>query len=190
MSIKSEEKEQKYVQLSLDDLKSLLEAKKGSDESSLTRVLETIAAGQKAMADALLESRKPYIDPKKEYNENLMREQMREVMVRQKRDMEYAQENCEHHMGCNPLSSQPSQTSSFIKHTLDTGEVIGICTVCTKVLSSLNPTDRKLLSASSNNKQSTAGVRHFNNPVKAMTARLGPVRQKEILDSMTDGASL
>jgi len=133
------------------------------------------------IAKALIESKKPYIDPRVKANNEAARRSMLESRKREQEAFIAAQSNCLHKKGSNPLSwySDPNN-SSFVLHRLDTGEWIGICTNCTKVISSLLPADQPFFTGSrGTNIRSAAGERVFSDPIKAQRARLGE-DQKEI----------
>jgi hypothetical protein len=135
----------------------------------------------KAIVDGLKEVRKPYVDPKQKALEVVTRKQMREQQEKQRAEFLAAQQFCEHKQGSNPLGwyNDPNK-SSFAVHRLDTGEWIGICTNCTKVISSLLPEDREFFRhIRGTNIKSAAGERVFTDPLKVQRARLG-LDQKEI----------
>jgi hypothetical protein len=128
-----------------------------------------------AIVQALLDARKPYIDPKQKALETMTREQNKNQAKQIKRDFEAGQDNCPHKKGSSPLSwyNDPNN-SSFGIHTLDTGEIVGICTNCTKVISSLDPTHRVFFAnARGTNIRSAAGVRSFADPLAAQRAGSG-----------------
>lgn len=127
----------------------------------------------KILADALLESRKPYVDPRKEQNDKMMKEQTRQTTDRINADIARSREYCPHKKAASELSTRVSEDGAFVVHVLDTGEMIGICTNCQKVISSLIPEDLKFFSARGGNTPSRAGTRIFADPLKVMRARLG-----------------
>jgi len=134
-----------------------------------------------ALAEAIKDSKKPYEDPKQKANDAAMRKSMiaaREVALK---NTEFFQEKvCPHTMVSNQLSARALPDSSFILHVLDTREVVGICTNCQKVISSLKDEDRQWFAKKGGNIRSSAGQdRFFANPLKAQLARLGR-GQKEI----------
>lgn len=167
----SEENQKSAV--SLKELQAIVNA-------AVQAALEHSNVSNQAIADALLKAREPYIDPRQKLNEETMRANMRESEKNRKRQVQFDQENCVHKKGANPLSARIDfQDSSFAKHRLDTGEIIGICTNCTKVISSLNPDDRKWFQDRGSNIMSSAGIRTFDNPRQVQEKRLGK-DQKEI----------
>jgi hypothetical protein len=79
-------------------------------------------------------------------------------------------------MACNPLSSTRDMfgRASFIKHRLDTGVEILLCTNCQKVVWPDDPDYAKYYNAHTTNVSSSAGNRYFPDVRSAMEAgRLG-----------------
>lgn len=133
-----------------------------------------------AIAEALVEARKPYVSPQDIANRESAKKSSREQAAKQKQIKEWEQSHCKHVKGSNPNSFRSDPFDSAVaKHVLDTGEVIGICTNCTKIFSSLNPEDYEFLTAKSTNQPSMAGRREFADANAAKRARLG-LDQKEI----------
>ena len=87
------------------------------------------------LAEALIESRKPYKDPKQEANEIADRERDRNIRKYMEENLARDRENCQHIQGSNALSEYPNirMLTSIIHHQTDDGNVIGICTNCQKV---------------------------------------------------------
>lgn len=125
------------------------------------------------IANAILESRKPYVDPAQAENARRDREAARTMKAKLDAQIEADKETCPHLQGSNALSEFQGQLTSFVLHRLDTGEMVGICTNCQKVISSLNPEDRPLFQRKSGNKMSMGGQRNFLDPLAAQRARLG-----------------
>lgn len=159
------------ISLSLDDLKDIVSS------AIASAVSQSQASSAKIIADAMLEARKPYVDPRQLENEKAMRESMRAVNERINREIELSKETCPHLQGSNALSEFQGQLGSFVLHQLDTGEVIGICTNCQKIIRSTNdgkegrPDDRQFFNKKSANRLSRAGQRVFRDPTKAQLAR-------------------
>lgn len=160
--------------ISLDELQAVVNA-------AVSAALTNSSASGKAIADALLEARKPYVDPRVKANEEAARRSMKESAKREKEAFKQAQSNCRHKKGSNPLSWYAEENnSSFALHKLDTGEWIGICTNCTKVISSQIPDDAIFFQGSrGTNIRSAAGERYFADPKAVQAVRLG-IDQKEI----------
>lgn len=159
------------ISLSLDDLKDIVSS------AIASAVSQSQASSAKIIADAMLEARKPYVDPRQVENEKAMRDSMRIAQDRINREIEASKETCPHLQGSNALSEFQGQLGSFVLHQLDTGEVIGICTNCQKIIRSTNdgkdgrPNDQQFFSKKSANRLSRAGQRVFRDPTKAQLAR-------------------
>ena len=85
------------VTLTVAELQALINTSKGDSMEKLGAIL----------ANALLESKKPYVDPRQQENEAAMRKAMRLQLEQQKRDLVATQELCPHLIGCNQLSEIP-----------------------------------------------------------------------------------
>lgn len=123
------------------------------------------------LANALRESRKPWEDPKQIQNEAEMRRNMKETSRKQRATKKFQQAACPHTMGSHPDSARSLPDSSFIIHTLDNSETIGICTNCQKIISSRRPEDLIWFSKKGGNVRSSAGVREFADVRAAKNAR-------------------
>jgi hypothetical protein len=136
-------------------------------------VSEAVKQSGHAFAAALLESRKPYTDPRQEANAAMMKEGFKVSQERMNAEIEASRASCEHVQGSNALSEFQGQMGSFVLHQLDTGVVIGICTNCQKTIwsNSTDPEDLKYFKKKQANRMSKAGQRVFMDPMKAMAAR-------------------
>lgn len=123
--------ESNNITLTEDGLKKLL-------SSVVEKIVDKNQVASKSLvselAEAIIESKKPYVDPKKEENERLMREQSKEQFRRQKENIRFSQDRCSHIQGSHPRSdsAHPQNLSAIAKFKLSTGELIGLCTVCGK----------------------------------------------------------
>lgn len=162
-----ENKEQKpeaksgKLSIGMEELQALISAS----------VSQAVEQSSKVIAQALVDSRKPYVAPGTEENERRMREQNREIQERIKREIEASRESCAHLQGSNALSEFQGQLGSFVLHQLDTGVVVGICTNCQKQIWSNVAEDAEHFRRKSANRLSRAGQRFFLDPSKAMAAR-------------------
>lgn len=149
--------------------------------AALEHASKQTSASNSDLAAAILKAREPYIDPKVKANEASARKSMKEQAARQKATKKMEQAACPHYKGCNNLSAEGKPQDASIAHLrLDTGELIGVCTNCTRVFSSLNPEDVPYLQKKTTNQRASAGgERYFENPAKAQRARLG-LDQEEI----------
>lgn len=159
------------ISLTFEQLQALLtEANKKQSEDTTAKFSELV--------QAIIESKKPYADPKVEANEESFRSANRAAHEAMRLNRKQAQDNCPHVKGL--AGQRPGSESSFWIHRLDTGEVIGICSFCQKVISSLKPEDQRFFALKGDNAPSGAGQRAFMNPIKAMTARYPEAERIEI----------
>jgi hypothetical protein len=151
------------LSIGMDELQALISAS----------VSQAVEQSSKVIAQALVDSRKPYVDPKHEENERIMRAQNHDIQERIKREIEASRDTCPHLQGSNALSEFQGQLGSFILHQLDTGVVVGICTNCQKQIwsNSKDPEELKWFNKKQANRMSRAGQRVFLDPVKAQAAR-------------------
>lgn len=149
------------LSIGMDELQALIAAS----------VSQAVEQSSKVIAQALIDSRKPYVDPNKAENDRRFRESEREVQARIRAEIEASRDNCEHLQGSNALSEFQGQLGSFVLHQLDTGAVVGICTNCQKQIWSNVAEDQKWFKRKSANRMSRAGQRFFMDPVKVMAAR-------------------
>jgi hypothetical protein len=147
--------------IGMDELQALISAS----------VSQAVEQSSKVIAQALVESRKPYVNPLHEENDRRLREANHEIQERIKREIEASRDNCAHLQGSNALSEFQGMLGSFVLHQLDTGVVVGICTNCQKQIWSNEPKDSEFFRRKSANRMSRAGQRFFLDPSKAMSAR-------------------
>lgn len=158
-----ERKSKQTINLGIEELQAIISAS----------VAQAVAQSSNVIAQALIESRKPYVNPLNKQNEDAMRDQMREVHDRIKREIEASRDGCAHLQGSNALSEFQGQMGSFVLHQLDTGVVVGICTNCQKTIwsNSSDPAEIKMFSRKNANRMSKAGQRVFLDPLKAQATR-------------------
>lgn len=138
--------------------------------ASTTQSSESMA---KILADAVLEARKPYIDPRKEIDEENARLQAREQSRQQKEALEYSQSVCPHIAGSNQLSELPDTAgrTSIVWHRFDVGDELGVCTNCTRIFKPSDPDYVQWRTKKSYNRMSRSGDRQFRDGgVKAQLA--------------------
>jgi hypothetical protein len=157
------EPKKKTLTLGLEELQALIAAS----------VSEAVKQSGQTFANAILESRKPYVDPRVKENEDMMRDSFRIAQERMQAEIEASRAYCAHLQGSNALSEYQGQMGSFVLHQLDTGVVVGICTNCQKTIwsNSEDPEELKWFKHKNANRMSRAGQRVFRDPVKAMAAR-------------------
>lgn len=169
--------DQERTSVSYADLQSIVSA---AVSEAVKAAIQSQGANTQALADAIKDSKRPYEDPKQKANDAAMRKSMIAAKNDEKRRTSYFQDNvCPHTMGSSESSARALPDSSFAVHVLDTGEVVGVCTNCQKVISSLVQADARWFAKKGGNIRSAAGQRTFQNPYKAQQARLG-IGQEEI----------
>jgi hypothetical protein len=167
------------ISLTFEQLQGLLtEANKKQSEDTTAKFSELV--------QAIIESKKPYADPRVAENEESFRSANRASHEAMRANLRRAQDNCPHVKGL--AGQRPGSESSFWIHRLDTGEVIGICSFCQKVISSLIPEDQKFFALKGDNAPSGAGQRAFLHPIQAMTARFPEAERKVIEDRLNNYA--
>lgn len=115
----------------------------------------------KSLVEALLETRKPYVDPKQEDNLRRIREQDQITRERQIANVKAEQGSCPHMQGSNALSEFSGQLTAIVQHKTDIGEVVGICTNCIRVFRTSDPDYRVWMAKKSGNRISKSGDRYF-----------------------------
>lgn len=141
--------------------------------AQLMELFKSMSQGSnETLAHAILESRKPYIDPRKEIDEENARIQAREQMRRQKEDQKYSQSVCPHVAGSNALSELPDTAgrTSIVWHRFDVGDELGICTNCTRIFTPADPDYAQWRMKKSYNRMSRSGDRQFRDPIAAQKA--------------------
>jgi metal-dependent amidase/aminoacylase/carboxypeptidase family protein len=111
--------------ITMDQLMPLLQAI-ASQQTSAAEVQAKI------LADALIESQKPYIDPKKEENEEKFRAQMRRQAEQERANLKAARNACPHIAGSNSLSEFQDQhnRTCIVWHQSPSSEWVGTCLNC------------------------------------------------------------
>jgi len=153
--------EPEFVSISREELEELKQSK------SETRQLA------EALAAAIQDSRKPYVSPGDLENQAASRASMKRMAEGQRLSKKQEQDACPHIMACNPLSSTRDMfnRASIIKHRLDTGIEVLVCTNCQKVAWPDDPDYLKLYNAHTTNQPSSAGQRpHIRDFQAAMEA--------------------
>lgn len=150
---------------------------KGIIESAVQAATATSASvqneGNRLLAEALENLRKPYVSPQEELNQENFRKSNREQAKRRAEAMKRAQETCEHIMGSHELSEYPDAMgrSSIVIHTLSTQERVGLCSNCGRLWRTNDPDYmREVVKRKSGNKPSASGQRMFLDPMAVIEA--------------------
>jgi hypothetical protein len=116
----------------------------------------------RALAEAIIESRKPYKDPNVAANEEAARQSMRESNERMRQQIKANQRGCSHLR--NAGGTRPDTLTAIAKHQLDHGEIIGICTECIRVFKPGDGDYTFWMRKASGHEMSRAGQRQFADP--------------------------
>jgi hypothetical protein len=137
------------------------------------KIADQQAEQQKALVEAIIKSREPYVSPVVDENNRRIRAAMKKQREQLEANRLLDQQSCEHIQGSNSQSDfkSPYGLTAIIKHYLDSGEVIGICTNCTRVWRQGDPDYNLFMRKKSGNQPSASGRRTFTDPAKAI--RLG-----------------
>lgn len=102
-----------------------------SPEEFASAIKDAVQSQAQILAEAIIESRKPYTPPQVEENREIARQNTRKLEARKKTMERYNQDACPHLQGC--LGEQPGNRTSIVWHRLDDGvTVFGICIACQK----------------------------------------------------------
>lgn len=151
------------IDMTVSDLQSIVAAITASQDDKLTKALDAFAA-------AIIESKKPYVDPKSAENDASMRESMKKQRELQIAQMQSSQEWCQHLQGSNALSKIPGQLTCIVRHRLDTTEVVGLCTNCGRIFREGDLDYGKWMRMANGNELSSAGQRSFLDPTSVKRA--------------------
>lgn len=121
------------------------------------------------LAQAIVDSRKPYVDPRQAENDELFRETSRAIEERKQAAVKADQATCPHLQGCNELSDKTGDLSSIAWHDLGNGIIFGLCTNCIRPFWPTDPDYVSQFKRKSGNKISGAGQRRFIVPQVAQT---------------------
>ena len=148
-----------------------------SQESLLELIGKMNEGIAEKLANALIESKKPYIDPAQESNKEADRASARRQRIRDAANKKADQDNCPHLAGSNSLSDQPDllNRTSIIWHTSDSSETFGICTNCQRIFRDNDADYVTWRRRPSINKQSRAGERFFADPMRARAIARGEI---------------
>ena len=147
-------KDEPKLSISLSELAELVKAAVSSSQSENARII----------AEALIESKKPYLDPRHAANEAAMRQSEVELQEQIKKRIKASQASCPHMQGCHELSDFSGQLTSIVQHRLDNGDIVGICTNCQRTFKPEDPDYLEWMKKKSGNRLSQAGIRMYYRP--------------------------
>lgn len=144
-------KEEPTLRLTLAELAELVKTAVASSQEQSAQII----------ANALIESKKPYVDPRAEANDAAMRASEIELQEQIKKRIQASQASCPHMQGCHELSDFSGQLTSIVQHRLDNGDVVGICTNCQRTFKPGDVDYLEWMKKKSGNRLSQAGIRMF-----------------------------
>lgn len=113
-------------------------------QRELVKTQADLAKAQKELGEAILEARKPYVDPKVlEAKQDQLKQRQREIKLEQLRRRE-TKRQCHHHRVDDQDMMQPKLNIKWMRHS--NGVVLGVCGRCMSQFDAThNPDDAKLL---------------------------------------------
>ena len=121
------------------------------------------------LANAIIQSRQPYVSDAQKANEELFRKSTLEIEERKRKAVEADQASCQHFQGSNALSEIPGTLTSIVWHDLGNGTIFGLCTNCLRQFWPTDPDYVTQFRRKSGNKISGAGQRRFLTPMVPQT---------------------
>ena len=136
------------------------------------RMLEQQTLASREQAEAITKLSPSYQSPEQKAFNEQAREQQRGIEIFKLKNKKRQQRLCEHEQG--QTGSERNGKGAFNMLRLPTGETIGVCTYCQKVISSANPDDQKFFrKAGGTMAESGQLTQYIVDPIKAQLARLG-----------------
>lgn len=156
--------------ITMDQLLPLLQA----ITSQQTSAAEVQA---KILADAIISAQKPYVDPKKEENEEKFREQMRRQAKQERENLKSSRNICPHIAGSNPLSEFQDQwgRTCIVWHQSPSSEWVGTCLQCQRQFFENDPDYSEWRRKMSICKVSGSGQYQFMDPMAAKARARGDI---------------
>lgn len=119
------------------------------------------AESNKALAEAIRDSKIPYIDPKVAENEEAFRKNTREQQERRRKAVEASQEWCGHIAGSMGDVQDQGNRTCIVWHRFDNGSTVGICTACIRIFKETDKDFRTWYNKPKFNKMSRSGDRYI-----------------------------
>lgn len=151
------------VQLDMGELQKLIATAVGAASGSNSE------AQMQLMMSMLTELKKPYVDPNQKAIDEQFRQTALENEAKKQANVKAAQDSCQHFEGSHPLSEDTGTKSSIVKHVLDSGHMVGICTNCQKIWDPTTPGYAVEMNRKSRNRLSKSGSRYAT-PVAAVAS--------------------
>lgn len=113
-------------------------------QRELVKTQADLARAQKELGEAILEARKPYIDPKVlEAKQEQLKQRQREIKIELLRRRE-TKKQCHHHRVDDQDQMQPQMNIKWLRHS--NGVILGVCGRCMSPFDAThNAEDAKLL---------------------------------------------
>ena len=134
----------------------------------------------KLIADALIESKKPFIDPRVAENEAMFRKSSRELEERKRQMIIADQASCEHFQGSNQLSEKTGDLTAIAWHRYDDNVIRGICTNCLRLFVPTDPDYVSQFRRKSGNRISSAGRRDYLTPQVPQAAPVSTAKEPTV----------
>jgi hypothetical protein len=132
----------------------------------------------KTLAEAFEKLSPTYKSPEQQQFTEEQRQVQRSIEINKLKNRKRTQRFCEHEQGQNGTDRNGKAAFHCLK--LCTGELIGICTYCFKVISSVNPEDTKYFRKRSG-AIAESGQFIMADPIKAQLARLSPDERARVI---------
>ena len=141
---------------------------------------QAAAADQNQALITGLEKLSPhYVPPGQEENIRNQREAQRKIEIFKIKNLRRQQKNCQHEVG--QTGRNRLGEGAFCGLKLSTGETIGVCQYCQKVISSLNPDDQKYFRQINGTVAQSGQTEGLLDPINAQLARFGEDERKKIV---------
>ena len=132
-----------------------------------------------ALIEGLKELSPHYLPPGQEENAKAQREAQRKIEIFKLKNAARQKKYCRHEVG--QTGRHRNGDGAFCGLKLPTGEVIGVCMYCQKVISSANPDHQKFFQQINGTVAEAGQTSGIADPVKAQLARLGEDERKRVL---------
>lgn len=134
-------------------------------------------------AEAISQLSPHYKSPEQKEFEEAARKQQRDQQIQTLKMKKRQQRYCQHEIGQTGTKRTGEGAFNLLK--LPTGETIGVCTYCQKVISSLNPDHIQYFRSKVGGTMAEAGqlTEFISDPIKAQLARLGPDERARVTAS-------
>lgn len=133
----------------------------------------------KALVEGLKQLSPHYVAPGQEENIKQGREAQRKIEIFKIKNLRRRQKDCEHEVGQN--GRKRLGEGAFCGLRLCTGETIGVCQYCQKIISSANPEHQIFFRKINGEVASSNQITGLIDPQKAQLARLGEDERIHVL---------